>query len=65
MSDGLFSILIILLLLYIIIIFQYLFIASFQYRPRATSKNIENHEPGERLMRHQSIRQNSKHSREA
>ena len=31
----------------------------------ATSENIENHEPGERMMRHQSIRQNSKHSREA
>ena len=38
---------------------------SFQYLPRATSKNIENHEPGERMIWHQSICQNSKHSREA
>ena len=38
---------------------------SFQYLPRATSKNIEKHEPGERMMCHQSICQNSKHSREA
>ena len=38
---------------------------SFQYLPRATSKNIENHEPGERMICHQSICQNSKHSREA
>ena len=37
----------------------------FQYLPRATSKNIENHEPGERMIWHQSICQNSKHSREA
>ena len=36
-----------------------------QYLARATSENIENHEPGERMMRHQSIRQNSKHSWEA
>ena len=28
-------------------------------------KNIENHEPGERMIWHQSICQNSKHSREA
>ena len=26
---------------------------SFQYLPRATSKNIENHEPGERMIWHQ------------
>ena len=38
---------------------------SFQYLPKATSKNIENHEPGERMIWHQSICQNSKHSREA
>ena len=38
---------------------------SFQYLPRATSKNIENHDPGERMIWHQSICQNSKHSREA
>ena len=38
---------------------------SFQYLPRATSNNIENHEPGERMIWHQSICQNSKHSREA
>ena len=38
---------------------------SFQYLPRATSKNIENHEPGERMIWHQSICQNSKHIREA
>ena len=38
---------------------------SFQYLPRATSKNIENHVPGERMIWHQSICQNSKHSREA
>ena len=38
---------------------------SFQYLPRATTKNIENHDPGERMIWHQSIRQNSKHSREA
>ena len=38
---------------------------SFQYLPRATSKNIENHEPGERMIWHQSICQHSKHSREA
>ena len=38
---------------------------SFQYLPRATSKNIENHEPGERMIWHQSICQNSKHSRVA
>ena len=38
---------------------------SFQYLPRATSKYIENHEPGERMIWHQSICQNSKHSREA
>ena len=37
---------------------------SFQYRPSATSENIENHEPGERMMMHQSIRQKSKHIRE-
>ena len=30
-----------------------------------TSKNIENHDPGERMIWHQSICQNSKHSREA
>ena len=38
---------------------------SFQYLPKATSLNIENHEPGERMIWHQSICQNSKHSREA
>ena len=38
---------------------------SFQYLPRATSKNIENHEPGERMIWHHLIRQNSKHCREA
>ena len=38
---------------------------SFQYLPRFTSKNIENHDPGERMIWHQSICQNSKHSREA
>ena len=38
---------------------------SFQYLPKATSKNIENHEPGERMIWHQSICQNSIHSREA
>ena len=38
---------------------------SFQYLPRATSKNIENHDPGERMIWHQSICQISKHSREA
>ena len=38
---------------------------SFQYLPRATSGNIENNEPGERMIWHQSICQNSKHSREA
>ena len=38
---------------------------SFQYLPRATSGNIENHEPSTRMIWHQSICQNSKHSREA
>ena len=38
---------------------------SFQYLPRATSKNIEIHDPGERMIWPQSICQNSKHSREA
>ena len=38
---------------------------SFQYLPRATSGNIENHEPSERMIWHQSICQNSKHSRVA
>ena len=38
---------------------------SFQYLPRATSKNIENQEHGERMIWHQSICQNSKHSRVA
>ena len=37
---------------------------SFQYLTRATSKNIENHEPGERMIWHESICQNSKHSTE-
>ena len=32
---------------------------------RYFKKNIENHEPGERMIWHQSICQNSKHSREA
>ena len=36
-----------------------------QYLARATSKDIENHEPGERRIWHQLIRQNSKHSGEA
>ena len=36
----------------------------FQYRPSATSENIENHEPSERMMMHQSIRQKSKDIRE-
>ena len=38
---------------------------SFQYLARATSKDIENHEPSERRIWHRLIRQNSKHSREA
>ena len=37
----------------------------FSISARATSKNIENHDPGERMIWHQSICQNSKHSREA
>ena len=37
---------------------------SFPYLPRGTSKNIENYEPGERMIWHESIYQNSKHSRE-
>ena len=36
-----------------------------QYLARATSENIENHEPSERRIWHQLIRQNSKHSGEA
>ena len=36
-----------------------------QYLARATSKDIENHEPGEGRIWHQLIRQNSKHSGEA
>ena len=35
-----------------------------QYLARATSKDIENHEPSERRIWHQLIRQNSKHSGE-
>ena len=38
---------------------QYLAVA------RATSEDIENHEPSERKIWHQLIRQNSKHSEEA
>ena len=37
----------------------------FSISARSTSKNIENHEPGERMIWHQSICQNSEHSREA
>ena len=36
-----------------------------QYLARTTSKDIENHEPSERRIWHQLIRQNSKHSGEA
>ena len=36
-----------------------------QYLARATSKDIENHEPSERRIWHQLIRQNSEHSGEA
>ena len=36
-----------------------------RYLARATSKDFENHEPSERRIWHQLIRQNSKHSGEA
>ena len=36
-----------------------------QYVARATSEDIENHEPSERRIWYQLIRQNSKHSGEA
>ena len=36
-----------------------------QYLARATSEDIENHEPSERKIWNQLIRQNSKHTEEA
>ena len=40
-------------------------VGASQYLARAASENIENHEPSERKIWHQLIRQNSKHSGEA